>query len=726
AISNDVNLSIGGTAGFLPYRISANYTNREGILKTSSMQRAIFGFTLTPKFFDDHLSVSANAKGYYINNKIVSQSIVSGALTSDPTRTVMSEYDMASGSTGTLYNGYNAWINAGTINTQAQTNVVAYLDERDTQADVLKSNGNLQLDYSLHALPELRFNLNLGYDITDAEYHVDIADNSQSAWRSYNQDGAATRYIATQEKTNTLLDFYMNYKKEFDFIQSNLDATAGYSWQKFTASGGNNGTEFLTAGYNEVSMTDGQYNLTVNEANNDRIGTTYTADPSSEDWATQLQLLSFFGRVNYSVMNRYLLTATLRADATSRFSPDNRWGYFPSLALGWKITEESFMESARDVMNEFKLRASYGVTGQQDLGDDYFPYMAIYSSSVQGSYYVDREGTGTYISTLYPEGYNTSLKWEETKTWNVGFDFGFLSNRITASLDYYFRNTDDLLSYVPVAAGSTTTNYLNLNVGSMESQGVEFAIVTKPVVTKDFTWTLGYNVAWNENEITKLNNQDDEDAYIATGDIGGMTAITVQAHKVGYPAYSFYLYEQVYDADGYPMEGVYVDQNDDGYINDNDKVISKSKDPKVTMALNSNMSYKNWDFGFSLRANFGAYVYNGVLTNRTNLSNLYMGGSLTNLLESDFYFDGSVATTSLYMSDYFLSKADFLRCDNITLGYTWENLLSDKLRLRVYGAVQNPFIITGYSGLDPEIYSGIDNEVYPSAVTYTLGVIATF
>ncbi|MFI3240050.1 MAG: TonB-dependent receptor [Bacteroidales bacterium] len=722
-ISTDVNVSIGGTAGNLPYRVAANYTKNNGILVGSSMERATLGFNLTPKFFNDHLSVAANAKGYYIHNTFSDTGAIGAAIGSDPTRSVMTDYPMSEGSAGVIYNGYTSWLNAGTMNTNSTQNALSLLEDKDNQATVLRSNGNLQLDYALHFLPALHFNLNLGYDISRSDEYSDVAQNSVTAWRNTAKDGAATHYEVYQDKTNTLLDFYMNYKEDFNFLESNIDATAGYSWQKFVSSGGNNGTEYTSVGYNPVTSSNGVYTLTINDSTTDRIGTTYTEDPSTNDWATQLQLISFFGRVNYSILNKYLITATMRADATSRFSAENRWGMFPSVALAWKVTEEPFMESVKGVMNDLKFRASWGITGQQDIGS-YFPYMAVYTVSTQGSYYYSLDGSGDFISTLYPEGYDANIKWEETTTWNGGLDFGFLNNRITASIDYYYRVTDDLLSYVPVAPGSTTTNYLDLNVGSLENKGIEFAIDTKPVVTKDLTWSLGYNISYNENLITKLNNTDNEDTYIATGSISGGTGSTVQAHKVGYPAYTFYLYEQVYDADGFPIEGVYVDQNGDGVINTDDKVMNHSSTPDITMALNTSLNYKNWDFSMSFRANIGNYVYNDVLSSYSTLSTTYQNTNLTNLIKSDYYFEGG--TSSLGQSDYYLENASFVKCDNITLGYSWQNLTSKNIRLRVYGAVQNPFTITGYSGLDPEVYSGIDDDVYATPVTYTIGLVASF
>jgi iron complex outermembrane receptor protein len=426
------------------------------------------------------------------------------------------------------------------------------------------------------------------------------------------------------------------------------------------------------------------------------------------------------------------LTFTLRDDGTSRFSKDNRWGLFPSVALGWKIVNLPFMESVRENMNEFKLRLGWGITGQQSVGG-YFPYYPTYTqSSNVGSYYPNMY-TGTYVdangnvisNTYYPNVYNPDLKWEETTTWNVGFDLGWWNNRLTVALDWYLRNSKDLLSYVTVAPGATTSNMMDQNIGTLRNLGLEATIAAKPVMTDDFTWDTSFNVAWNKNEITKLNNTNDPNSYVTTGSISGGTGNTVQAHKVGYPAYSYFLYEQVYDEYGMPIEGCYVDQNGDGTIDDNDRVIRHSKDPKVTMSWNNTFSYKNWDFGFQLRASIGNYVYNDVASTHSTLSATYNTSGVHNLIKTDYYFQGG-QTTNTYLSDYWLRNAGFVRCDNITLGYTWTNLINDQLRLRLYGAVQNPFVITKYNGLDPEVFGGIDNNIYPRPVTFTVGVVATF
>ena len=735
-LSQDYNLSVGGTAGFLPYRVSVTYTNNQGILINSKMDRATVGFTLTPEFLEGRLKVNANAKGYWVKNQFSNSGAVGGAVTMDPSAPIYNNDVMGDGSLAgyKLWNGYYSQMNGAAFNTNGVNNPIAVASDKDDKATVLRSNGNLQIDYALKWLPDLHLNLNLGYDVSKSKENIYLTPNSPTAWDSYNNDGAGAYQHIEQFKSNTLLDFYMNYKKEVEAIKSNFDVTAGYSWQRFYRDGWNNGTEFTTNGFtiakgtlngqNQIVNEDGTYrDVYVLSEGTQRIGTTWT-NPETTKWATHLQLLSFFGRLNYTLCGRYLLTATVRGDASSRFSKDNRWGVFPSVALGWKITDEAWMSNVKDVMNEWKLRLGWGVTGQQDIGDSYYPYLATYIQSVQGSHYPWGSPLN-YISTLYPAGYDPNIKWEETTTWNAGFDFAFLNNRITASVDYYFRESKDLLSFVTVPVGSATTNMMNQNIGTLENQGVEFSITARPVVTKDFTWTLNYNVAYNKNKITKLNN---DGSYVEVGGYSAGTGGTCQVHAVGYPAFSFFLFEQVYDENGNPKEGVYVDQNGDGVINDDDRRIRYSKDPKVTMTFGNTFNWKNWDFGFSLRANLGNYVYADAIAGNSNIDNCYKNDKVNNLIDAGgYYFTGTKnSTIGVQKSDYWVRNASFLRCDNITLGYTWPGLLGNQLRLRVYGAVQNPFVITKYKGLDPENYDGIDRDVYPRSITGTLGVVATF
>lgn len=730
-VSSDYSLSVGGTAGWLPYHAEISYTNNNGIIKTSKMDRVTMGFNLSPKFFDNHLSVNANVKGYYIRNNFGDAGALSSAISFDPTHPVRSNEPIVSGNSGFqyLYNGYYEVHNNGTLNDNAALNPMGLLEQRDNHANVYRSNGNLQLDYSLHFLPDLHLNLNLGYDVMKSNLVDNWAANSATAYKNHEHYGGAYNFDQYQFRSNTLLNFYLNYKKEVESIYSNFDVTAGYDWQRFyndghyTGANGNSGYRVSPGlntptylGKNEAGQQT--YGVTINESTIPLLGQNFQNDGVSPDgdyhWADRYQLLSFFGRLNYTFKDRYLLTVTVRGDATSRFAKDKRWGVFPAVALGWKINQEAWMQGAAGWLSDLKLRLGWGKTGQQEIGET-INYMALYVIASPSVSYPN--GTNGWYLPVYARGYNPDLTWETTTSWNAGLDFGFLNNRITGSIEYYKRKTTDLLAYVAVPAGSSTTNMLNRNIGSLENYGVEFNIAAKPIVTNDFTWTLSYNVGWNHNEITELTTGASQ---LKTGGISGGNGNTVQIHAEGHPASSFYLFQQVYDESGAPLEGVYVDQNGDGQIDDSDKIINKSPDPKVTMTFGSQFRYKKWDLGFNIRASIGNYVYNNVLSTKAVYNDLFTYG-LNNVVENDYYFE-----QPRYMSDYYLRNASFVRCDNITLGYTWDNLLNDKLRLRLFGAVQNPFVITKYKGVDPEVFGGIDNSVYPRATTYSLGLVATF
>lgn len=730
-VSSDYSLSVGGTAGWLPYHAEISYTNNNGIIKTSKMDRVTMGFNLSPKFFDNHLSVNANVKGYYIRNNFGDAGALSSAISFDPTHPVRSNEPIVSGNSGFqyLYNGYYEVHNNGTLNDNAALNPMGLLEQRDNHANVYRSNGNLQLDYSLHFLPDLHLNLNLGYDVMKSNLVDNWAANSATAYKNHEHYGGAYNFDQYQFRSNTLLNFYLNYKKEVESIYSNFDVTAGYDWQRFyndghyTGANGNSGYRVSPGlntptylGKNEAGQQT--YGVTINESTIPLLGQNFQNDGVSPDgdyhWADRYQLLSFFGRLNYTFKDRYLLTVTVRGDATSRFAKDKRWGVFPAVALGWKINQEAWMQGAAGWLSDLKLRLGWGKTGQQEIGET-INYMALYAIASPSVSYPN--GTNGWYLPVYARGYNPDLTWETTTSWNAGLDFGFLNNRITGSIEYYKRKTTDLLAYVAVPAGSSTTNMLNRNIGSLENYGVEFNIAAKPIVTNDFTWTLSYNVGWNHNEITELTTGASQ---LKTGGISGGNGNTVQIHAEGHPASSFYLFQQVYDESGAPLEGVYVDQNGDGQIDDSDKIINKSPDPKVTMTFGSQFRYKKWDLGFNIRASIGNYVYNNVLSTKAVYNDLFTHG-LNNVVENDYYFE-----QPRYMSDYYLRNASFVRCDNITLGYTWDNLLNDKLRLRLFGAVQNPFVITKYKGVDPEVFGGIDNSVYPRATTYSLGLVATF
>ncbi len=727
--SSDYSLSVAGALGVLPYRISASFTNNKGIIKGSEMNRTTFGLTLTPKFFDDHLSVTANAKGFYIRNNWAQTGAIGQAVSYNPTIPIRDNVPIVGGTAseyGYLFNGYNEpyTVAGGTANLEnnASYNPVATIEQAKSNSEVFRSNGNLQLDYSFHFLPELHANLNLGYDVTKSNDYNTVMANSHMAWKDHNNYGGGYRNKQYAFRSNTLLEFYLNYKKEIESAESMIDATAGYTWSRDAANGWNYGASSnagiaTTMGLQPAALTPEGFILNFDPSTENQVNNLFQADSTDKDgnyhWKNHLQLLSFFGRINYTFKDRYLFTATVRGDATSRFSKDNRWGVFPAVALGWRIDQEGFMDRARGWLSDLKLRLGWGETGQQAVGS-YYNYLAMYNVSQPGSYYTN--GAGGWLIPYFPDGYNPKLKWETTTTWNVGLDYGFMNNRISGSIEWYLRNTRDLLSTVPVPAGSSTVNFLPQNIGDMRNYGLEFNISAKPIVTDDFVWTLSYNIGWNHNEITNLDGNE----FGVGGGIGG-TGGNCMIHREGYPAFSFNLYQQVYDAQGQPVEGAYVDQNGDGVIDTHDLVVRHSKDPSVTMTFGSNFRYKKWDLGFSLRASIGNYVYAQALRGGTALDGVFRNNQLSNVFVNDFYFQADQS-----FSDYWLRNASFLRCDNITLGYTFDNLINDKLNLRIFAAVQNPFVITKYKGLDPEVFSGVDGNIYPRTTSWSLGIVANF
>ena len=735
SFSQDYSLSVGGTAGFLPYRVNASYTNNQGIVKTSNMQRTTVGFNLSPKFFNGKLSINANAQGGWTKVHEANRDAIGAAINYNPTLPIKTDYPMAANSTAgkVVYNGYTNILANGVPMDNAGTNPVQMIEDQDQTGKVLSSNGNLQIDYALHFLPELHFNLNLGYQVSQNKSKTEIAPNSIMAWRDGNtqkigENGAGTLYDWYELQRNTLLDFYINYRKDFAAIKSNLDVMAGYSWQKFDYHGRSH-TELATLGFTQsFDALSNTFTLNQNQPGEYPIG--YYTSPVYM-WSEPLQLVSFFGRLNYTFDDTYLLTFTLRDDGSSRFAKNNRWGLFPSVALGWKIANMPFFESVRDKWNDLKLRLGWGVTGQQDLGGSYFPYLPVYNVSAwngngEGFFY-PAYGTSSsnpsWVEPLYPSPYDTDIKWEETTTWNIGIDAAWLNNRITLAADWYLRDTKDLLAYTPVA-GYATGNFMDTNIGSLRNTGIEVTIGAKPVVTKDFTWSTSYNVAYNQNKITALTG-DAETSQIKAGYSPGTGGAAIQYHMVGEAAYTYRVFQQVYDQDGNPIPGQFVDQDGDGEITDNDLINYHSKDPKVTMTWNNNFNYKNWDLGISLRANLGNYVYNYSQFAYTRMVNVDQYG-LNNLMNNNYLFPYKADLNNMTRSSALVENASFIRCDNITLGYTFNPMLKDRLNLRIFAAVQNPFVITKYKGLDPEVESGIDNNVYPRPITATLGLVATF
>ena len=677
-------LSAYGSYKWLPYRISVGYSNVDGILMTDNLQQTTIGGNISPVLLDDHLKIDINAKGSFAKNRFADRGAIGAAVQFDPTQPVTTESE--------AYGGYFAWLqpNGNPID-QATRNPVALLNLRDDLSDVNRFIGNAQVDYKLHFLPDLRANLNLGYDHSKSEGNIFVPD--YAAWEFDNVNGGGLKTEYSQEKKNELLDFYLNYVKDVSSIQSKFDVMLGYSWQHFWSFNDNYSTNI-----NGKILND------------------------SSDYTTENYLVSFFGRFNYTFKDKYLLTFTLREDGTSRFSPDNRWGLFPAAAFAWKISDESFMENA-SVISQLKLRLGWGVTGQQNIGQGDYPYLARYTYGQSGAMY---QFGNQFYNTLRPEGYDENIKWEETTTYNIGLDYGFAKDRFYGSLDFYIRKTEDLINQIPVPAGTNLTNYILTNIGNLENRGVEFSIMTKPIVKKDYFWELGFNATYNKNEITKLTASDDPDYLgVLVGGISGGVGSTIQVHSVGYPAYSFFVYEQVYDTDGKPIQGMYVDRNGDGQITDADRYRYEKPASNFYFGISSRFNYKNWDFYFAGRANFGNFVYYNVASENGVYERLYRpeGPYLSNITTS--VYDVEFQNPE-YLSDYYIQDASFFRMDNISLSYTFKNLAKDKLALQLSGTVNNAFVITNYDGLDPEIASGIDNNIYPRPRVYVFGVNLQF
>ena len=705
AVSTDHNLTISGGLKNMPYRVSFGYTNQNGIVKTSKFERYTASVSLAPSFFEDHLKVNANLKGMIAKNRYADGSAVGSAVSFDPTQSVRSDdpYHQY------YFDGYFQWNTDAsslnddtwkrTFNGNAPGNPVALLEEKDDRAISKSLIGNLELDYKFHFLPDLHAHVNGGMDLSTGKQYTDVSpySSTNNYYGSYGWE--------QKDKYNLSLNAYLQYSKDFT-DKHRFDVMAGYEWQHFHDTSDQEYWGLYPLSNNVVENRGQRYNNT------------------SSGSATESYLVSFFGRVNYTLLDRYLFTATVRQDGSSRFHKNNRWGLFPSFALGWKLKEEAFLKDV-DVLSDLKRRLGYGITGQQNINSGDYPYLAVYETNKDGAYYpILGEGI-----TYRPNAYNPDLKWEKTTTYNVGLDFGFLNNRINGAVDYYYRKTTDLLNSVFVSAGTNFKNKVLSNVGSLENSGIEFSINAKPVVTTDWTWDLGFNITYNKNEITKLTTGDSENYYVAAGDnIGGGRDMKAMAHAVGHPASSFYVYQQVYDENGKPIENEFVDRNGDGTINGDDRYFYKKPTADVLMGLTSRLSYKSWDFSFSLRASLNNYVYNSVEAGGSdcNPTSVYSFGALNNRPLMGVANNIQSKNDNTLLSDYFVQNASFMKCDNITLGYSFKKLFGAPIGGRVYAAVQNVFTITKYKGLDPEVEKGLDNNIYPRPLTTLIGLSLNF
>ena len=675
AFGTDNNLSFSEGFENSSYRISMGYLYQEGILKTSEYNRKTAALNFRQNLFDNSLKMDFNIRGSFAQDEFANEGAIGSSVSMDPTKPVFSGNDN--------YGGYWEWLNAnGSPNNLSPRNPLGLLNQFSSHAGTDRFIGNAKFDYSLWFLEGLSIVANFGFDYSEVDGYNQTLASSASGF--YN---GGTKGVYDNMKRNTLADVYLNYVQTFNDVHR-FDIMLGQSFQDF---------------YRQESSFNEDGDGTVREF----------------DYASTNSLLGYIARINYGYDNRYLFTFTYRRDGSSRFAPENRWGNFYSGALAWNIAEEAFLENS-ETISTLKLRLGYGETGQQEIGSD-FGYLPVY---LEGRENVRYPFGDRYINTLRPAGYDAGIKWEETATYNIGLDYGFFMDRITGSIEYFKSESTDILNTVAPPAGSNLSNSLYTNIGDLDKQGVEFTLNGDVVQSENFTWNLMFNATWLENEIKKLNAVDDPTSPgLATGGISGGVGNTIQTHKVGYPQSSFLVYQQVYDNNGNPIEGVYVDTNEDGAITDADKRIFNSPNPDWLLGLSSYMTYRNFDLNFTMRASLGNYAYNNVASANGNQDNLYDLGTIRNahasILDTNF-------RNPQYWSDYYVQDASFLRMDNITLGYNFTNLKNGDVRLRVYSTLQNVFTITEYDGLDPEINGGIDNNFYPRPQTLLFGFNVNF
>lgn len=715
AVSTDHNITVAGGLKNMPYRVSLGYTNNQGIVKTSKFERYTASINLAPSLLDDHLKFNINAKGMIAKSRYADGGAIGSAKQMDPTKPVT----LSGEPYQSTYGGYFQWKSksefndsdprwAWTTNRNATQNPVALLEQKDDRATSKNAVGNIEVDYAIHGFEDLHLHANLGANFSSGKQDTDISPNSYSN-TYYGYSG-----WSKEDSYNLSVNAYAQYVKDLCKAH-HIDLMAGYEWQKFHQKSDYNGSGFYPATA-----------LGKDDKGNSLAGQKFNAPTTTTEYKTENYLVSFFGRLNYSLLDRYLLTFTLRGDGSSRFSKDNRWGVFPSVALAWKIKEESFLRDVSAV-SDIKLRLGWGITGQQEgIGD--YTYMPTYTPNLDHGYYA-AIGDGAIVR---PDAYNNDLTWEKTTTWNAGLDLAFLNNRLQFTLDWYYRKTKDLINDVYVSAGTNFKPQVKSNIGELHNTGFEFAVTARPIQTKDWNWEVNYNFTYNKNRIDELMSGKDESYYVATGGISAGTGGTIQAHSVGYAASSFYVYQQAYDSNGNLIPNTYVDRNGNGYIDAGDRYHYYKPAADVLMGFGSKLSYKQWDLGFTMRASLGNYVYND---SRAGMCNVGTGSVYTLNYLQNRPCDAVARNlqnplTEQFYSDYWVENASFLKLDNITLGYSFEGLFKSGrwagLSGRAYVTAQNVFTITNYEGLDPEVASGIDNNPYPRPFTTVIGLSLNF
>lgn len=711
-VSHEHNVSLSGgiskQSWSMPYRISVGYTSQDGILKGSGYERVTAGINLNPSLLNKHLNLNINGKYSYSKTNPGGQDAVGAAITMDPTRPVKSSDDRFKN-----WGGYWQWTKATTsydstypydrMSDQSPSNPVELVDHYNFYKSANILLGNVEADYKVHGFEDLHLHANLAGEYTDGgEYDH---KNPQSTYGYYYGGDSEN----TEKKYNVLATAYAQYTKDFNKA-NHFDIMAGYEYSHMKYWG------------NEWSRS--MYPST-NEGKNDKgealAGTVKSYD--TKKWKGQTYLVSWYGRANYSLLDRYLLTFTARYDGSSRFSDGNRWGFFPSAAFAWRVKEESFLKDV-NAISDFKLRLGWGKTGQQDTGKEY--YTLTYKKSTSNHHLYPIGGIKNNPGTLFlPLAYNDDLTWETTTTWNVGIDYGMFDQRLTLNLDAYYRKTTDLLSTTTISAGQNFDNALLMNAGTLENKGFEVAITGRPIQTKDWFVEVGVNAAYNKNKITELAGG--RDMIEADMQVGENQPITY--HKVGQPANSFLVYQQVYGENGRPIMGCYVDRDGNGVIDENDRYFYKNIVAPWTGGFNVKVSYKNWDLGSNFRFSLGNYVYNGYEQSKANTSELYNSKGYYENATKDITTLGWTSY-NYPLTDYFVQNASFLKCDNITLGYNFNNVLKmgkyHGISGRIYASCSNVFTITKYKGLEPEMTSGKDSNVYPRCRTFLLGLNLNF
>ena len=718
SFSHDQNVTVTGGLGnkawSMPYRASVGYTNQQGVLKGSSYSRFTAGISLSPSLLEDHLTINFNGKYAHSKTKPGGTDAIGLATRMDPTRPVRSDDPKYEN-----FGGYWQWTKEAkddkggylydptyplTFLDNSPANPVEKIDNYTfyKKADVLL--GNFEVDYKIHGLEDIRLHMNLAGEYANGGEYT--SNNPKSSYGYYYGGTGENK----EKKYNLIYTAYAQYMKDFT-ENHHFDIMAGYEYSRMKYWGSSWYKDYYPSTSEKTDKDGNELRNTIHEQNN-------------PEWKGQTILVSWYGRANYTLMDRYLFTFTARYDGSSRFADGHRWGFFPSAAFAWRLKDEAFLKDV-NAISDAKIRLGYGKTGQQDTGREYYTPAYKVTTDIANSHYLYPIGPNTKGVLYQPLVYNYDLTWETTTTWNFGIDFGMWNQRLTLALDAYHRKTTDLLCTPTIPGGMNFDNAMMLNAGSLKNTGIEIAISGKPIQTKDWFVEVGANVAYNKNKISELYGGRD---MIEAGMTAG-TDQTVTYHKVGEPANSFWVYQQVYDQSGRPIQGAYVDRNADGVIDDNDRYFYKSITAPWTGGFNFKVSYKDWDLGTNFRFSIGNYVYNDIVQGKMNSSVLANPGG---------YYENSTydiinlkwSSYNYPLSDYFVQNASFLKCDNITLGYNFENIFKSNsyhgISGRVYASCSNVFTITKYKGLDPEQTSGKESSVYPRCRTFLLGLNLNF